>query len=261
VITRVGDDSLGREVLGHFDHWGIDRSVVQVDPDRPTGRASVALSGDGVPQFVIDANAAWDYLSATREALAAVREADAICFGSLAQRSPPGAAAVQRLVAAASYPTLRIFDINLRQNFRDQEVVTRSLTMADVLKLNDQELPVLAQLFALTGSARQQLEQMAERFDLQLVALTRGGQGSLLYQAGNWSDRGTEAVEIVDTVGAGDAFTAALAMGLLGRMELEHLHALAAELAGYVCTRSGATPPLPDHFRAAFAPPAMKTGA
>jgi fructokinase len=140
-------------------------------------------------------------------------------------------------------------------------VFTRSWTMADVLKLNDQELPVLAQLFTLTGSEKRQLEQLAARFDLQLVALTRGGQGSLLHQAGNWSERGTEWVEILDTVGAGDAFTAALTMGRLGRMKLEHLHALAAELAGYVCTQAGATPPLPDRFRAAFAPLTVKTNA
>jgi len=184
VITRVGNDTLGRDILGQFEHWDIDRSLVQMDPDRPKGRATVALSHEGVPQFVIDDNAAWDHLAAPREEAAAVRGADAICFGSLAQRSPAGAAAIQRLAAAAAFPTLRIFDLNLRQDFHDQEVVARSLTMADVLKLNDQELPVLAQLFALTGSARQQLEQMAERFDLQLVALTRGGQGSLLDRGG-----------------------------------------------------------------------------
>lgn len=252
VITRVGNDAFGQEILRQFGSWGMDTSTVQLDQHRPTGSASVSLAEDGTPRFTIAGNVAWDQLTVTGEARDAVREANAVCFGSLAQRSQDSALAIRRLLESASFAALRIFDINLRQNFYDPATIGQSLALADVLKLNDHELGVLANLFALSGPVRQQIEQLAGKFDLRVVALTRGGNGSLLYQTGAWSERAAEPVKVVDTVGAGDSFTAALAMGLLGHLPLERIHQIAVELAAYVCAHPGATPVIPEHFRRDF---------
>jgi fructokinase len=245
VVTRVGNDSFGRTILQRFEQMGITDGTVQVDDEAPTGSVTVALSDDGIAHFTIHENVAWDRLAVTPEGLNAVREADAICFGSLAQRSDPARTSVQRLVTAAQPGALRVFDINLRQNYFSGEIIEQSLRLANVLKLNDGELSILAQLFGLAGSPRQQIERLAGKFELRLVALTRGPAGSLLFQAGQWSDRLSIPVEVVDTVGAGDAFTAALVLGLLQKKELDEINALASEVARYVCSCAGATPPLP----------------
>lgn len=248
VVTRVGNDNFGRTILERFQHLDIADGTLQMDDEAPTGTVTVSLSGNGIPHFTIHQGVAWDQLVVTPKALKTVREADAICFGTLAQRGEPSRTSIQRLVAAASASALRIFDINLRQHYFSPDVIEASLRLANVLKLNDGELPVLAGLFKLTGSTRNQMEQLAQKFSLQLVALTRGPAGSLLFQGGKWSDCPSQLVEIVDTVGAGDAFTAALAMGLLCKMDLDEMNQFADEVAGYVCSHAGATPPLPKKF-------------
>jgi fructokinase len=253
VISRIGNDELGRAILKLFEELGIAGDTVEVDDKAPTGTVTVELSGKGIPHFTIHENVAWDRLVVTPKALAAVRTADAICFGSLAQRSEPARTSIQRLVAAASADALRVFDINLRQEYFSREVIEQSLRLANVLKLNDSELPILADLFSLTGPVRQQIEKIAQKFSLKLVALTRGPEGSLLYQANQWSDRTSVPVEVIDTVGAGDAFTAALVLGLLKRMDLEEINELAGEVARHVCACAGATPPLPKCFCDRFA--------
>jgi fructokinase len=253
VVTRVGHDELGWKIRRRFEEQGIADGTVQVDEDAPTGTVTVALSENGIPNYVIHEKVAWDRLQVTHAALDAIREADAVCFGTLAQRSELSRTSIQRLVAAAPAEALRVFDINLRQKYFSGEVIEQSLRLANVLKLNDGELPVLAKIFSLTGSTRHQLELLAQMFSLQLVALTRGPAGSLLFQNGQWSDCPSSPIEIVDTVGAGDAFTAALVMGLLGKMELDEINFLADEVARYVCGCAGATPPLPAKFSEKFA--------
>ena len=249
VVTRIGNDALGTEILQRLEQAGIESGAVQVDEEAPTGTVTVELSAEGVPNFTIHEDVAWDRLEATPRALDGIRAADAICFGSLAQRSKPARIAVQKLVASAPAEALRIFDINLRQHYYSQEVIEASLRLAHVLKLNDVELPILAGMFNLAGTTREQIKRLSDQFDLQVIALTRGGEGSLLYQQGEWSDQPSEPVEIADTVGAGDAFTAALVLGLLHRLELGKINTLAGEVARYVCSCVGATPPLPKHFR------------
>ena len=252
VITRVGNDDHGREIIRRFEAMGIDGAMVQMDEESPTGTVTVALSGNGIPAYTIHENVAWDRIAATPEALAAVRAADAVCFGSLAQRSEASRAAIQRLVAATPADALRIFDINLRQHFYGREIIGSSLQLANVLKLNDSELPVLAQMFGVEGSPRQQIERLARDFSLRVVALTRGAEGSLLFQGGRWSEQPAGQVEVQDTVGAGDAFTAALCLGLLRAMDLDVIHAEASRIAAYVCGCAGATPPLPEPLRRRF---------
>jgi fructokinase len=255
VITRVGSDDYGREILRRFRDMGLRHSAVQIDERAPTGTATVALSGNGLAHFTIQENVAWDYLVADEEAITLASSADAICFGSLAQRSESSRNAIQKLVASSPAQALRVFDVNLRQRFYTREVIERSLQLANVLKLNDDELPTLAAMFNLTGSTENQVESLARIFSLKVVALTRGANGSLLYQylePTRWSDCASDPVEVVDTVGAGDSFTAALVLGLLSKMDLDEINAVANAVARYVCSQAGATPELPLEFARRF---------
>lgn len=253
VITRVGKDRYGNEITRRFQDMKLAGVTVQVDETAPTGTVTVKLSGNGIPEFTIHENVAWDRIAVTRSALATVREADAICFGSLAQRSEVSRHAIQRLVAASPAPAWRIFDINLRQQFYNRETIEQSLKLANVLKLNDGELPVVAKLFGIEGSVSGVIEILARRYGLLVVALTRGAEGSLLYQRGRWSEHGAGRVPVKDTVGAGDSFTAALCLGLLSGMDLDEINAAANKVAAFVCGCAGATPPLPDDLRQLFA--------
>jgi len=258
VITRVGKDDYGREIIRRFHEMGLPETGVQVDETASTGIAKVELSGDGLAHFTIQENVAWDHIAVTTEALVAASEAHAICFGSLAQRSEPSRNTIQQLVAAAPADALRVFDINLRQQFYSRDVIEQSLQRANVLKLNDDELPTLAAMFNLTGAAEDHIERLAQMFGLRLVALTRGANGSLLYQKDNdnnevrWSDCASRPVKVVDTVGAGDSFTAALVLGLLRKMDLDEINTIANEVARYVCSQPGATPALPTEFARRF---------
>jgi len=289
VITRVGNDDYGREIIRRFHEMGLPEVGVQVDETAPTGTAKVTLSGDGLAHFTIQENVAWDHIAVTPETLVTAGEAHAICFGSLAQRSEASRITIQQLVAAAPADALKVFDINLRQQFYSRDVIERSLQLANVLKLNDDELPTLAAMFNLTGSAeddscgadtpvrvfaarqpsarermsaphkiKHQIECLAQTFSLRLVALTRGPNGSLLYQKDNnnnevrWSDCPSRPIKVVDTVGAGDSFTAAMVMGLLRKMDLDEINTIANEVARYVCSQPGATPTMPVEFAQRF---------
>jgi len=258
VITRVGKDDYGREIIRRFHEMSLPETGVQVDETAPTGIAKVELSGDGLAHFTIQEDVAWDHIAVTTEALVAASEAHAICFGSLAQRSEPSRNTIRQLVAAAPRDALRVFDINLRQQFYSRDVIEQSLQRANVLKLNDDELPTLAAMFNLSGSAEDHIERLAQMFGLRLVALTRGANGSLLYQKDNdnnevrWSDCASRPVKVVDTVGAGDSFTATLVLGLLRKMDLDEINAIANEVARYVCSQPGATPSMPAEFAQRF---------
>jgi fructokinase len=256
LVTRIGEDALGREVLERFRALGLPTDTVAVDAGAPTGTVSVELGPGGQPRFTIHENVAWDRITADGAALAAAGAADAVCFGSLAQRAAPARHAIRTLVAATRPGALRIFDINLRPPFIDREVIEGSLALANVLKLNDQELPVLAEMFGLPGGVREQMAELARRYELSPVALTRGPSGSLLLADGRWSDHPGQPVEVLcDTVGAGDAFTAALAVGLLAGRTLDEINGHANDVAAFVCSRPGGTPPLPDALKVLAATP------
>jgi fructokinase len=269
VITRVGSDDLGREILRRFRGMGVHTDAIQTDGRAPTGTATVTLSGAGLADFTIQENVAWDFLGVTNEALALAAHANAICFGSLAQRNQVSRNTIHKLVEAAPAKALRVFDINLRQEFYSREIIERSLQLANVLKLNEDELPELARMFDLQGSTENQIRQLARSFDLQVIALTRGPNGSLLFQKdgnsaqGNesrWSNCPSRPVRVVDTVGAGDSFTAALVLGLLCKMNLDEINEVANEVARYVCSQAGATPALPSEFASRFVVDQRKRG-
>ena len=254
VITRVGRDALGRDLQHRLVEMKLPAELVQVDDSAPTGTVTVELSGQGVPHYTIHEPVAWDRLQLTEAARQTAGTADAICFGSLAQRAGPSRATIHELLRLTRPDALRIFDINLRQHFHSRDVLESSLQLANVLKLNDTELPVLAALFDLSGDVQTQVSALARRFGLRVVALTLGAQGSLLHQDGRWSHARPRPVLVRDTVGAGDSFTAALTVGLLQKMPLEEINVAANEVARYVCSCAGATPPLPESVRQLFAP-------
>jgi len=253
VVSRVGDDPLGREILDRLRALGLPTDSIAVDAGAPTGTVSVELAADGQPRFTIHENVAWDRIVANDASRALAAHADAVCFGSLAQRSEPSRGSIRTLVAAATQAkALRIFDINLRQHFYSREIVEDSLRLANVLKLNDAELPVVAQLLDLAGDERSLLEQLVARYNLKAIALTKGAQGSVLLVADTLVSRPAAKVKVVDTVGAGDAYTAAMAMGLLAGLAPERIIENAHRLAEFVCTQPGATPPLPESLRQMF---------
>lgn len=253
LISRVGDDPLGRAALARLDQLGVDTSAVEIDPGRPTGTVSVALEADGQPRFTIHEDVAWDALSGGARALEVVRRADAVCFGSLGQRNPVARSAIQRLLAATPAEALRILDVNLRQHYFSKAILLDSLGFADVLKVNDNELPRLAEMLALEGDLQSQIQQLANRYSLRCVVYTRGSRGSLLLADGHWADHPGFPTTVVDTVGAGDSFTAALALGLLGRRDLNSINEHANRVAAFVCSQPGATPTLPTELHQDFA--------
>ena len=242
VVSSIGNDVLGHEILEQLRALGVPVDGISTDTNAPTGTVSVDVAADGQPRFTIHENVAWDGLVTNDESLAFAAQADAVCFGSLGQRSERSRCAVRRLVAATPTTALRVFDINLRQHFHSRETIEESLVLANVLKLNDAELPVLAAMFGFSGDVGKQLVALGERFKLHTIALTRGANGSLLLSRGAFSDHPGLKTPVVDTVGAGDAFTAAMTVGLLAGRTLKEINERANELAAYVCSQPGAMP-------------------
>jgi fructokinase len=251
LISRVGRDPLGDEILQRLETAHLPIDDVQMDPVAPTGTVSVALSDEGQPHYTIHENVAWDAIVSSPSALSTVAAAAAVCFGSLAQRSPISRASIRALVGAAPPQALRIFDINLRQHFYTPETIEVSLGLANVLKLNETELPVLAEMFGLTGAPREQLGTLAARHGLRAIALTLGAGGSLLQIGEVFSEHAGIPVKVRDTIGAGDAFTAMLTIGLLANWPAARINERANAIAAYVCSQAGATPELPAELRAA----------
>ncbi len=241
IVSAVGDDPSGREIIEHIRQVGLDPQYIAVDPKYPTGTATVQVNGKGIPSFIIHEGVAWDNIVLTErvESLAAI--ADAVCFGTLAQRSENSRKSILRLLEFVTTDCLCIYDVNLRQSYYSKEVVLESLRQCDVLKLNDQELPVVAGLLSVSGSESEILQIIIREYDLKLIALTLGEKGSRLASAGDVSFMEAPKVSVVDTVGAGDAFTAALTVGLLEQLPLRVIHENATRLAGFVCTQHGAT--------------------
>ncbi len=245
----VGGDDLGRRALAEFTARGVDVAAVAVLSE-PTGRVDVTVDAAGHASYVFAPDCAWDNVpwSDSLERIAAATTA--VCFGTLSSRGATSRATIRRFVAAVPFPALRILDINLRPPFWSSDIVRDSLPFANVVKCNDDELPVVAEILGLSGSPEAILRQLVDRHDLRLAALTRGAKGSLLVTAGgSSSDLPGTPVDVVDTVGAGDAFTAAVTLGLLAGWPLSTLHAHAERVAAYVCTQRGGTPPIPADLR------------
>ncbi|MHC4457556.1 MAG: carbohydrate kinase family protein [Planctomycetota bacterium] len=247
IVSCIGDDELGKEIMKQLEGLGLDLQYIAVDENHPTGTVTVELDEKGVPNFTIHENVAWDFIPSNSKLLELAAKTDAVCFGSLCQRSDVSRKTVRSFLEATGPDCLRVFDINIRQAFYNKTIVHDMLELSNVLKLNDDELPVVAGLLSLTGSQDDVFAQLTERYGLRLIALTKGANGSTLYAQGQSSDhKGFPPEKIADTVGAGDAFTAALALGLLHGKSLDNINENANRVASFVCSQSGATPKLPD---------------
>jgi len=249
IVGAVGPDPLGRQAVELLASHGVDTAYVQL-ADYPTGQVNVTLDNAGKPTFEIAENTAWDHVAWSNELDQLATRVDAVCFGTLAQRSPASRDTTRRFVQSTRPDCLRILDINLRPPFWTDEVAGESLKLANVLKLNDTELPVLARMLNLSGSVDEQLVSLLSGYDLQVIALTRGPDGATLLSAtGQRSDLPAQPTKIVDTVGAGDAYTAALAIGLLDGIPLEKINAWGNRVAAFVCSQPGGTPHFPEELR------------
>ncbi|HEX8521145.1 MAG TPA: carbohydrate kinase, partial [Tepidisphaeraceae bacterium] len=241
-----GRDDLGQEILHRLRQLGIGTRYIHLDARHPTGTVSVTLDAAGIPSYVIHKDVAWDFLRDSDALHELAQRTDVVCFGSLAQRAPTTRQTITSFLKHTREEALRVFDINLRQQYYNAEIVAASLAHASVLKINDEEVPKVADLLDLPREEGQTMEVLLAKFPLQLIALTRGGRGSSLYTREESSHHDGFPVEIVDTVGAGDAFTAALAVGLLRRQPLNRINTFANRLASYVCSQPGATPRVPE---------------
>jgi fructokinase len=246
----VGRDARGDAALARLDAAGVRRDTVAQLPDHPTGVVRVALDATGHPVYDIATESAWDNLPWSAAVQQVAERADAIAFGSLAQRSPTARATIRRALTTTRRDAWRLFDVNLRQRYYDADVLADSLDLANAVKLNEEELPVVARLCTLAETTPvEQLRALRERFDLRLAALTRGACGSVLAASDRVYESPAAPAVVADTVGAGDAFTATLLIGLLAGRALDEVSRRANAVAAYVCSRPGATPPIPEDLR------------
>ncbi len=248
VISSVGDDALGNEIIRRLKACHLNLLVEKVG--YPTGTVKVTLNDQGVPEYEIIRDVAWDHLKLTPEVLNLAAEADAVCFGSLAQRNEASGKVIGAFLRKARPEALRIFDINLRQSFYNLGIIEDSIALANVLKINDDEVKVVDSLLGLTTESMEKSgSRLLKKYNLQCVAVTCGINGSWLITNETHSFMETPVVDVRDTVGAGDSFTAALAMGLLNNKTIHECHALAVGLSAFVCTQAGAMPVHPGYFR------------
>ena len=243
MFSRVGNDELGRELLDFYRSKNIPTGHFSVDPERPTGTVDVALDAGGQPKYTICENVAWDHLAAEKKTFDLAATLDAICFGSLACRSAQSYQTICQLVRATPESALRVFDVNLRSPFYSASLLADLFPLANVLKLNDDEIKIIARMFGgPNDSLQKQAEWLLETYQYKLLILTLGANGSLLMTPGQISEYRNKPVQVVDTVGAGDAFTAGAVFGFLSGWPLDKINACAGDLAAYVCTQRGAMP-------------------
>ena len=240
IISAVGNDILGNDIISQLSTKNIKLFIHRVD--YPTGTVKVTLDKKGVPDFVITKDVAWDYIELTSECSELAKQLDAVCFGSLAQRNNVSLNSITKFLNLLPEETLKIFDINLRQNFYNKQVIDNSLTISNILKINDDELSIVSGLFALQGDEEYLCRKLLDTYELDIVAYTCGAKGSYLFGKDNKSYIKTPVVRVKDTIGAGDSFTAALMMSLLNDFDLSECHLLAVDIASFVCENDGAMP-------------------
>ncbi len=250
VVSAVGQDRAGDEILQRLSSMGIHREFVAEDSRHPTGSVSVQIDSRGIPNYIIHEDVAWDFIPFEPGMNSLASTADAVCFGSLGQRSVVSRTTIQRFLAATRPECKRVLDINLRQHFYTRDIIIQSLELSNILKLNEDELPVMATMFALHGQVEDQLSQLLRQYHLEVIALTRGSRGAMLQTPHETVDCPGFSVVVADTVGAGDAFTAAMTIGLLARRPLMEVNRQACQVAAFVCTQPGATPTIPAELAA-----------
>ncbi len=242
MVSRVGADALREEIRAASRQLGLPETYLQEDPEHPTGTVRVSVDQHGQPTFVITPDVAWDHLAWEDRLGPLLRRARAVCFGTLAQRHPVARATIQRALQEARQ-ALVVYDVNLRQQFYSKEIIEASLSVSRWVKLNDQELPVLRELLGLPGTTDAAcLDALRGRYGLEAAILTRGAHGCLVRSAAAAIDLPGIPVQVIDTVGAGDAFTAGLVAYTLEGRPLAAAAAFANRLAARVAASLGATP-------------------
>jgi fructokinase len=262
ILSRIGRDQLGRDAINRLKPMSVDIGALQIDPVHATGRVTVDLSLPE-PRYTIHGPVAWDYMQLSDEWVRLAERADAICFGSLAQRSEQSRQTIQTLAAQTTSACIRVFDVNLRPPFYSEEIVEESLELATVAKMNETEAPLILDLLGLaaaeppfdgTLALRFAAERLLEEFPgLQMVAITRGSHGSLLVTRDEWNQHPGFPITVGDAIGAGDAFTAAMTHYLLRGAGLATLNEAGNRWGGWVASQSGAMPALPEAVRAEIA--------
>ena len=244
MASCVGRDELGDRAMDSLREKSVDTACV-ARADQPTGQVLVQLDTEGSARYEFAAETAWDNFQWTDELGRLAARTRACCFGTLGQRSAISRRTIQSFVSKMPATALRIFDVNLRPPFFSDSVILESLSLANVLKLNEEELPVLASLGEISGTPVEIMQRLADRYALRCVALTRGAEGAILVRKDTVSHQAGVSAHVVDTVGAGDAFTATLALGMLEGRDLPSINRSACQVAAFVCSQPGATPKIP----------------
>lgn len=246
VVSAVGDDALGREIVENFTSKGLNQLIAEVP--YPTGTVQVEIDQAGIPQYDIKENVAWDNIPYTDSLEALAKRTKAVCFGSLAQRNVVSRETINRFLDAMpqSDDSLVVFDVNLRQGFYNKEILCNSMSRCNILKINDEELVTVSRMFGYPGiDLQDKCWILLGKYNLKMLILTCGINGSYVFTPGNVSFQPTPKVEVADTVGAGDSFTAAFISSILKGRSVQEAHSRAVRTSAYVCTKKGAMPILP----------------
>lgn len=248
VVSAIGNDKLGAEIERDFSEKGLEGIIEKVA--YPTGTVQVSLDDNGVPNYTIKENVAWDNIPFTPALKELAQHTCAVSYGSLAQRNIVSRETIHAFLdAMPKGGAYKIFDINLRQNFYTKDIICESLERCNVLKINDEELVAVSRLFGYPGiDLQDKCWILLAKYDLKMLILTCGVNGSYVFTPGHVSFVETPKVTVADTVGAGDSFTAAFVSAILRGLSVSEAHKLAVNVSAYVCTQNGAMPILPDNF-------------
>ena len=247
-VSALGEDKLAEETIESLKAHGLTFLMPRVP--YPTGTVQVTLDEQGIPSYDIKENVAWDNIPFDSEVQAIARQCRAVCFGSLAQRNVVSRETIQRFLDHTPADCMKIFDINLRQNFYSKEVIQESLRRCNVLKINDEELVIIGRMFGYPGlDIENKCWLIRGKYNLDMLVLTCGTNGCYVFTPGQMSFQETPKVEVADTVGAGDSFTGSFCAAILSGMPVTEAHRRAVEVSAYVCTQNGAMPELPARLK------------
>lgn len=246
-VSALGEDRLADETIESLKEHGLSYLMPRVP--YPTGTVQVTLDDQGIPSYDIKENVAWDNIPQSEEIMDVARNCRAVCFGSLAQRNVVSRETIHRFLDNTPNDCMKIFDINLRQNFYNKEIIMESLQRCNVLKINDEELVLIGRMFGYPGlDMENKCWLILGKYNLDMLVLTCGTNGSYVFTPGQMSVQETPVVEVADTVGAGDSFTGSFCAAILSGKSVAEAHKLAVSVSAYVCTQNGAMPVLPEEL-------------
>lgn len=251
VVSAIGDDALGKEIIENFTSKGLDQLIAEVP--YPTGTVQVEIDQTGIPLYDIKENVAWDNIPYTEHLDAHAKRTKAVCFGSLAQRNVVSRETINHFLDTMPKDddSLIVFDVNLRQGFYNKEILCKSMQNCNILKINDEELITVSRMFGYPGiDLQDKCWILLGKYNLKMLILTCGINGSYVFTPGNVSFQPTPKVEVADTVGAGDSFTAAFIASILKGKSVTEAHTIAVKTSAFVCTQKGAMPILPPEYTA-----------